>query len=152
MSVTGVGKLHPVGGIQPVAYFIVKTMPFRRRREMRRERRKEGEMKKMRRHKTVTIGPAQKRFANLWWLRYNRKQTIYFLPFEGTVRFVHVLEANQTPRSAAQMQCKEDTKPSPCHNDTAYIAGVVPMPHVGREVGSMARSEPRWEGGWRQKR
>lgn len=103
-------------------------------------------MKKMRRHKTVTIGPAQKRCANLWWLRYNRKQTIYFLPFEGTVRFVHVLEANQTPRSAAQIQRKEDTKPSSCHHDTPYIAGVVPMSHVGREVGSMARSEPRWEG------
>lgn len=40
MSVTGLGKLHPVGGIQPMAYFIVKTMHFRRRRK-RRERRKE---------------------------------------------------------------------------------------------------------------
>lgn len=38
MSVTGAGKLHPVGGIQPVAYFIVKTMRFRRRRERRKER------------------------------------------------------------------------------------------------------------------
>lgn len=85
MSARGVGKLHTVGAIQPLVYFIVKTVHFRRgggRGEEGRKRGKERKRRKRRRRETETSYNARntyfwalkKMFANLWSLIYNRKQ------------------------------------------------------------------------------